>query len=358
MNIDLTEGKSVLNRDINVSESILSVYPELAPLLRNKDIEETFAQVDQIARWRKRVFTLLGTVSLILVCAVLIFLSWRLALEANSVNVSAKFEEIIAAAGLLAVGIQLYLFLSGLHRKWIYARFMAERIRLWKYQILLDGEFVSAGVHAPVNQFRHALKERWIVFYETLKHGVGGMNVFIDSLPRELVTNPTPYLDGQLMLRVRDAYLLLRLDVESSHFEDKNALLEPLDSITDSWAKALLGLSGLTAIAEVCLLAAPSVGLLVVPTTSFKVIAAILAGLALSFAIISSGIRVYRSASMLVEERERYHAKQTHLKRIREKIAGERDPNKLLSLMEEAETVCTEELQEFLATLRRANYFF
>jgi hypothetical protein len=83
----------------------------------------------------------------------------------------------------------------------------------------------------------------------------------------------------------------------------------------------------------------------------------VLAGLALSFAIISAGIRVYRGAVMIVEERERYHAKQAHLKRIRDRLITETEADKILSLIYEAETVCSEELQDFVRTLRRATYF-
>lgn len=358
MNVDITKGTPIPDRDLNVPAYILSIYPELAPLLGNKNIDETFAKVNRIALKRKHIFTGLGIVSLILVCVVLLSLSWRLVLIANSIHVPKAFEEIIAISGLIAVGIQLFLFFTGLHGKWIFARYMAERIRLWKYQVLLDGEFISAGASTSINQFNHTLNERWILFYEIFKQGIGAMNVFLDALPREHVINPTPYSDIKLLLKVKEAYLLLRLDIQIGHFETKNAQLEPLDSLTDSWAKTLLGLSGLTAIAEVCLVAAPSIGLAIFTATSLKVTSIILAGLALSFAIISSGIRVYRSASMIVEERERYHAKQIHLKRIRDKVVAEKESSKLLSLMEEAEIVCTEECREFLSTLRRANYFF
>jgi hypothetical protein len=123
-------------------------------------------------------FIFLGTVSLIIVCAVLISLSWRLSLLTIPVTIPLWLEEFSGFAGILAVSIQLFLFLSGLHRKWIFARFMAERMRLWKYQLLLDGEFVSKGAFASAEQFNEELHARWVVFYENFKHGIGGMNVF------------------------------------------------------------------------------------------------------------------------------------------------------------------------------------
>jgi hypothetical protein len=234
---------------------------------------------------------------------------------------------------------------------------MAERIRLWKYQLLLDGEFVSKIASPQAEKFKEELHTRWIIFCENFKHGIGGMNVFIDSPSHDQITKPKRYLNQDLIPKVRDAYLMLRLDVQISHFEDKNARLEPLDKLSDSWAKVLLGLSGLTAVVEALLVGGRALGVEIFSAASSHIAAAVLAGLALSFAIVSSAIRVYRSGSMIVEERERYHAKQLHLNRIRARIVDETDPEKILSLIEEAETVCTEELREFVSTLRRGSYF-
>ena len=357
MSNNITKGTSVPNRDLIVSDAILSLYPELDWLLGNKEVEAEFAKIDKIARRRKHAFNFLGTVSLIIVCAVLLSLSWRLSLQTIPVAIPLWLEEFSGFAGILAVSIQLFLFLSSLHRKWIFARFMAERMRLWKYQLLLDGEFVSKSAFAPAEQFTEELRARWVVFSENFKHGVGGMNVFIDSSAQDLIIKSKPYSNQDLLLKVRDAYLMLRLDVQISHFEDKNARLEPLDKLTESWAKVLLGLSGLTAVAEALLVGGRALGLETLSAPSSQVVAAILAGLALSLAIFSSAIRVYRSGSMIVEERERYHARQLHLRRIRDKIVDETSSDKILSLMEEAETVCTEELREFVSTLRRGSYF-
>lgn len=357
MSNNIIKGTPVPNRDIFVSDTVLSLYPELKSLLGNKEIEVEFAKIDRIARRRKRTFNFLGTVSLILVCGVLLSLAWRLSLLTITVTIPLWLEEFSGIAGILAVGIQLTLFLSGLNRKWIFARFMAERIRLWKYQLLLDGEFVAKCASVPAEQFNEELHARLVVFCENFKHGIGGMNVFIDPSSQTPITKPKPYLNQDLILKVRDAYLMLRLDVQISHFEDKNEHLEPLDKLTDSWAKVLLELSGLIAVAEALLVGGRALGVQIFSAPSSQMVAAILAGLALSLAIVSSAIRVYRGGSMIVEERERYHAKQRHLSRIRDRIVDETAPNKILSLMEEAEIVCTKELREFVSTLRRGSYF-
>lgn len=358
MNLDISTGEAVANRDIHVADPILKLFPELKPLLADKNVEQAFTAIDRVARRRKSLFTALGTVSLSLVCVVLVLLAWRLSLALMAIEFPAWVEDLSAIIGLVAVGIQLSLVISRLHKKWIFARFVAERMRLWKFQTLLDGQFITRGVYSLPEQFSTELAQRWAVFNEEFKHGIGGMNEFAEAQPPELVVEPTAYSDQMLLDKARRAFIRLRLDVQISHYEDMNSRLKPLDKLTDSWAKVLLGLSGIIAIIEACGVAAHLSGWAAISTESYHRATAILAGLALSFAIVSAAIRVYRGAAMLVEERERYHTKQTHLKRVKDRLAQETDAHKILSLMEEAETVCSEELQDFIRALRRADYFF
>ncbi|HVG33781.1 MAG TPA: hypothetical protein VM911_11890 [Pyrinomonadaceae bacterium] len=358
MNKHISIGESVANRDIYVGDPVLNLCPELKPLLDNKTISHDFAAIDKVARHRKYVFTTLGTISLILVCAVLILLAWKLALALIDKEYPGWLETLSAGMGVVAVGIQVYLSFSGLHEKWIYARFMAERMRLWKFQILLDGQFISSGVSKSPDQFTAELKQRWELFKEEFKHGIGGMDEVVATQPPELLVEPTPYSDPRLLDKVRQLFILLRLNVQISHYEGMNRQLEPKDKLTDSWSKVLLGLSGLIAIIEACIVVIHLSGQPNSDAPSNNLTTAVLAGLALSFAIASAAIRVYRGATMLVEERERYLTKQAHLKRIKDRFARETDSHKILLLMEETENVCNEELQDFIRALRRADYFF
>jgi hypothetical protein len=65
MSKNITKGTPVPNRDIIVSDAILSLYSELDWLLRSKEIEAEFAKIDNIARRRKRTFNLKFPVSLL-----------------------------------------------------------------------------------------------------------------------------------------------------------------------------------------------------------------------------------------------------------------------------------------------------
>jgi hypothetical protein len=285
-------------------------------------------------------------------------LSWKLSLSLISIGFPFWLEFLSAIIGLLAVIIQLTLFFTDLNKKWLYARYMVEKTRLWKFQLFLDGKLISNSFQISIESFNEEIEKRWIIFQEKFQHGLGEMDEYVESHPTELMIKSSPYTNNELIIRIKEVYLLLRLDVQSTHFGNKNLKLESLDQLTDSWAKVLLCISGSLAILEACLFGIIAINLTTENSESLKTLTALLAGFSLSFAIISAAIRVYRSASAIAEERERYRSKQNYIKRIKDRIKDEVDSTKILSLMEEAEIICNEELQEFLISLKRADYFF
>lgn len=354
---NMTDERPVPSRDMFPSDEFLTLYPKIKPLIQIEDVTTFFEDSDNKAIAKKRLFVRLGTVSLILVAIVLILLSWRLSLTLLSISFPFWLEFLSAILGLIAIFIQLYLFFSDLHKKWLFARYKAEKLRLWKFQLFLDGIFVSDYLTSP-KPTENSLDKLWIIFKEQFSHGTAGMDEFIDSQPLELMINPTPYTNLEILAEIKELYLMLRLDVQITHFSDQNARLAVIDSLTDSWAKVLLGTSGMLAVLETCLLGLQAINSINPQNEGFKILTMALGGVSLTFAIASAAIRVYRSASAVAENRERYRSKQNHLKRIRDFLKDESEPNRILELMTETESVCNEELQEFLISLRRADYFF
>jgi len=354
---EIPDEMPVPSRDIFPSDDLLNLYPEIAPILRVEKTIKYFKDADAKAIIKKSIFVRLGTISLILVALVLTLLSWRLSLALLSISFPFWLELSSGVIGLIALFIQLYLFLTDAHQNWLYSRYIAEKTRLWRFQILLDGEFVSKFLQSPAS-YQAELEKRWIVFKEQFNHGLGGMNEFIEYQPLELMIKPTSYTESKFLAQIKEIYLMLRIDVQSTHFGDQYARLSVVDSLTDSWAKVLLGTSGILAVFEACLLTFQAAGTFDSENFGFKILTAVMAGLSLTFAIVSAAIRVYRSASAIAEDRERYRSKQNHLKRIKDFFKEETDSSKILDLMTETEHACNEELQEFLISLRRSDYFF
>ena len=349
-------GTPIPNRDMFLGEDVLHLFPKLIPILHNPKLEAFFAAQEAVAiKWKRR-FVKWGSLCLIIVCLLLILLSWRLSLAELSIQFPPVVGYLAAGLGIIAVAIQIYLALSRTHSKWLYARYAAECTRLWKYQSFLNGNLMSL-LDGPAAAFDAELADRWTLFSAQFKGGAGGMSEFIESSPFELFVTPSHYNSQAVFEEARKAYQLLRLDVQKAHLAYKNNALEAVDLWTDSVARISLLVSGLIAIVDACLVVASAIGWLSLEQTAWGILAAILAGSALSLAVVSAGVRVYRSASAITEERERYRFKQLHLRRIDDQMKQLSDPRQILPLMERVEIVCTEELQEFLRSLSHADYF-
>jgi hypothetical protein len=340
-----------------IPTEVLDQFALVRSVLHNDVLEIFFEAQQERANKFKRLFVTSGEACLVLICLLLILLSWRLSFASLSVSFPLWVDYLAAIIGLIALGLQLLISVSRAHSKWLYARFVAELTRQWKYQTFLDGEFVSK-LGDSLEQFSKELGERWVLFKQRFRHGLGGMTEFIEESPFEFLVGPSSYVHQDVFDAAKRAYQLFRLDVQTAHLADKNVGLRALDRWTDALAKISLVASGLIAILDACLWGSHAMGWIDIHVgKNLTVLTAILAGSSLSFAIISAGTRVFRSASAITEERERYRFKELHLRRVEERLKYENDPVSILALMKEAETICTEELQEFLRSLSHANYF-
>lgn len=347
----------VSNRDMFIGDDLLGLFPTLRPILHNPEVETFFARQEEVANKWKHAFVKWGSICLVIVCALLIILSWRVSLASLSIQLNPIIGYLAAAAGMMAVAIQIYLALSSAHSKWLYARFAAERTRLWKYQSFLDGNFLSL-LGGSSEAFNKAFNDRWILFTAQFRGGGGGMDEFVESSPFELSFTPSPYVSPDIFQEARKAYQVFRLDVQKAHLAYKDRVFKAVDEWTDGAAKIFLLGSGVIVVIDACLVGGSALGWINHEGSEWtRLVTAILAGSALSLAIVSAGLRVYRSASGITEERERYRFKQLHLRRIDDQLKLLTDQGEVLALMARAETLCTEELQEFLRSLSRADYF-
>jgi len=347
----------VSNRDMFIGDDLLKLFPTLGPILHNPELEAFFARQEEVANKWKHAFVMWGSICLVIVCALLILLSWRLSLASLSIQFYPIVGYLAAAGGIIAVAIQISLVLSSAHSKWLYARFAAERIRLWKYQSFLDGNFLSL-LGGSSEAFNKAFSDRWILFSAQFKGGGGGMDEFIESSPFELSVTPSHYASPDIFQEARKAYQIFRLDVQKAHLAYRNKVLKAVDEWTGAAAKISLLVSGVVVVIDACLVGVSAIGWINLEGREWTgLLAAILAGSALSLAIVSAGLRVYRNASAITEERERYRFKQLHLRRIDDQLKQATDQGEVLALMARAEILCTEELQEFLRSLSHADYF-
>jgi hypothetical protein len=303
--------KSAPNKDVLVPDEMTNEFPLLKELLSNPELETEFRLRDQAANRSKKIFNALGLLSLTFIVVVLLITTWRFFLGGLGLHVPAPLITTAAILALLSfvLAIASHVFWRG-QEHWLKNRFIAERLRQWKFQQLLDGPFLML-TRTDSTRFRSELKSRWIRERFNLLETPGTMEDFLNAENFELFVTPSVCSDGALAQQVFDAYLSLRLEYQAKYFSSKKASLVVLDTWSNGLAKLALVIAGLLAFAEVGVLLLQSAG-------HESTLAFVMGASALSAALISATIRVLRSARAVSEETERYTSKWLVLKLVLE----------------------------------------
>src|ERR1700761_4411713 len=141
-------SKTVNNRDINPSDQLAVSYPELACLIRNEAIAARFAEYENRAVLWKRIYGLLGRISLVAVLLAMISFDYQITLRSvyGAPVFLARLAAVFAFTGLLS---QALLGLTHAKDRWLAARFAAERLRCFKFQLFSVLEEVTDAESLP-----------------------------------------------------------------------------------------------------------------------------------------------------------------------------------------------------------------
>jgi hypothetical protein len=337
------------NQDLLVSEELLELFPRLTRFLANPEIEKEFKTPEAVANSSKRYFNAIGLTSLIFILVVLLIATWRFFLHQMGVPAPAFLLWVSAVLGSVSFAMALSShFLFKFQENWLHNRFITERLRQWKFQQLLDGEFVALSLVAPA-EFEKELKARWVKAKFAIVGRPGTINDFLSAEDFELFVRPSVCPDQPAARQIIEAYKYLRLGYQANYFSLKREMLQTLDVWTNSIAKFSLLLAGVLALVEVVLLLAG-------PGDHESALGWVVGALAISAALVSAAVRVVRGAKAISEETERYSSKWVLLKILAERLRQEPDPGRQLECMIETERVCVEELREFIRTFKKADY--
>jgi hypothetical protein len=212
---------------------------------------------------------------------------------------------------------------------------------------MLDGAFVALGQTDPP-QFERELAARWVKAKFVVLEMPGTMNDFLNAEDFELFAEPSVCPDPALAQHILEAYQYFRLDYQARYFSLKKETLHSLDVWTSSIANFSMLTAGILAVGEVIFL--------LIYGVEESGLGWVIGALALSAALISASVRVFRSAKAISEETERYTSKWVLLKILAERFRKEADPAKHPECMAEMERVYVEELREFIRTFNKADY--
>jgi hypothetical protein len=346
------------------SQSLAGMEHHVRASMGRKTIKDVFYHFEVTANRIKSWHNRLGTVSLVLLVMVLEFMLVRLiAVRFGFLDVIRPFTSFAVLVGFIPGLCAALICIFHVRERWILARFKAERIRHWKFQQLLDGPYIES-LQTELIDSDPVFEAKWQRLMNELNAGKGGMRDYVRNLP---FSSPFihrhhayhPYASEKIFRSASAVYEQFRLAVQLNWFNQESERYQKSDRRTESLAGALLLLSIFAAFVEG--------SLHFVPTLSNNVfVDSGLAAFGVSMALLSAGIRVYRSASGVSESAERYQRLASQLHWYRDNFARILDKNfndpssqeELFNVMVGVERLCHGELVEFIRVAEKSDYFF
>jgi len=212
------QSTAVSNRDINPSDRLVVAYPDLACLVRNEAISAAFAGFEKMAlRW-KGMYVFFGRLSLVAIMLAMVSLDYQITLKSVY---GAPFLAGLAAA-FAGIGLFSQAFLGVTHAKdrWLSARFAAERLRCFKFQLFTVLEEVS-----DADSLEKKIKQRTDEGLAALEQELmGGRSAILEFSPFDVLSPPkkkAAHTSKKLLDDAAAIYDILRFSVESQHFEER-----------------------------------------------------------------------------------------------------------------------------------------
>lgn len=346
---NLQNSSIIHNLDICVPNEILRQFPDLIPLFTYQEFIDEFGEPERSANLYKKLFNFAGLLSLVLIILVLLFTLWRFSALSAGFEVLPVFVWVSAVLGMLSFSIALTSYFFHFQDKWLTSRFTTERIRQFIFHSLLDGSFIELA-KTDKDLFNENLQKRWQKFKLNFVYKNGAMDDFVKAEDLKLFVEPNLSRNNELNLQIFEAYFDLRLNYQANYFSYKQRDLIDIDEWTKSLAKFSLLIAGILALAEIIILLIHDAGL-------EKQLGWILGSLAVSAALVSAAVRVFRNARAISEETERYISKWVMIKILSERFTSKNlSPDKKLEVMVESERVFIEELREFIRAFNKSDY--
>jgi hypothetical protein len=348
------QSTAVNNRDIDPSDQLTSAYPDLACLLRNDTISAAFAGFEKMAlRW-KGIYLFFGRLSLIAVLLAMVSFDYQITLK--SVYGAPPFFSVIAAI-FAATGLfsQALLSLTRAKDRWLAARFAAERLRCFKFQL-----FTVLEEAPEAHTLAAIIKQRTCEGLAALEQELmGGRAAILEFSPFDVLSPPKKkpaHGSSKLLEDAAAIYDMLRFSVESQHFEDRfrdhdrETKFPSLLSEFSFMAGALLaGIGILTALLPVGwrlsqILTAPGV----MPWVNF---------LTWMLFVLSAVVAIHERGSANQQNAERYVTYGREIRRIRANAMSHM-PASFYEAVREMEHLMLREIQDFCRDVKHSNYIF
>lgn len=348
------QTRVIANRDVNPSDQLVTTYPELACLLRNEAIAKAFAGFeDKALRW-KRFYTFFGRLSLIAVMLAMVSFDYQITLKHTygAPSLLAGLAAAFAATGLIS---QAMLGLTHAKDRWLAARFAAERLRCFKFQLFLvleeapDSESLAAKVKHRTGEGMASLDQELM----------GGRSAIMEFSPFDVVWPPrhkVVHTSKKLLDEAASAYDILRFSVESQHFEDQFRLHDRETRFPSLLAEFSFMSGAVLASIGILTTLLPSGWRLSQILTAAPVMGWVDFLTWLLF-VLSAVVAIHEKGSAHQQNAERYVTYGREVRRIRTK-AMTHLPGSFFEAVREMEHLMLREIQDFCRDVKHSNYIF
>jgi len=345
------------NNDVRITPAALRAMQEaVRRALERQEIAAAFECFEAEANRAKKLHNSLGLTALVLLIATLLLATFRLMAPRLGLTLPQELETFGLIAGPIPLLIFLWLRLGRVHERWLLSRYKAERIRHWKFHQLLRGSYIEGRQSsAPGNVIvqTDTFEQRWADLMEDISQGTGSMENFLRNEDFCLAFPVQVYNDQTVAGSALDAYRRYRLNVQINWFTQEEVKYTAADRKTGGAAYSLLlGGAILTFLDPILHLLLHGSGRSVTNVW--------LLGIGVALTLLSAGVRVYRSASGISENAERYQNVRVQLVQLRRDLERLEQQNGTqedrLKVLTEVERVLHTELVEFLRVAKKSDY--
>ena len=344
----------VNNRDVNPSDQMVTAYPDLTCLLRNEVISEAFAGFeDRALRW-KGIYVFFGRLSLIAVMLAMVSFDYQITLK--SIYGTPPFMNSLAAA-FAATGLFSQAFLGLTHAKdrWLAARFAAERLRCFKFQLftvleeVTDAETLAARVKLRTSEGLAALEQELM----------GGSSAILEFSPFDVLLPPKKkpaHGSTKLLEDAASVYEILRFTVESQHFEDRFRAHDSETKFPSAVSEISFMSGAVLAFIGILTALLPAGWHLSRVLTAHEVVQWV-DFLTWMLFVLSAVVAIYERGSASQQNAERYVTFGREVRRIRT-YATTHMPGSFFEAVREMEHLMLREIQDFCRDVKHSNYIF
>lgn len=353
------------NNDMDLEDDVLAgMQAHVRAAMSKSAIKRAFDLFEKRANRYKRWHNWVGLFSLCLLIVALEVAVLRLVGEHFDFEKALEpFVPVVVIVGsipfLCAAGLRCF----KVHERWVLSRYRAERIRHWKFHQLLDGTYIQKLKLAQDDKDA-AFAAQWDDLRPDLKASADEMDAYVGGTPFDSMflhdsSEDHSYSEPEVFRSAAKTYFNARLRFQRKWFVRESKRYQKRDGWTKRVAGWLLSLSVITAFGE---------GLLhfLAPATAASYYGLGIAAVSVALALLSAGFRVYRSASGLSENAERYQRVSEHirwyegryLQHLRKAVHDPATQTEIMEIMEAIERLCHGELAEFVRVSKKSEYLF